>query len=289
MYILTTLRNKKMGNNKIAVMTGATSGFGLEIAKHLVQLNYHLIFLARSEEKSRQLIKTLSKENIQKNIEFINCDLSSFQSINDASIQILEKCAHIDLLILNAGIWNFKYLESRDKIEETLQVNLLSPIFLFLKIESLLSLSSDAKVIFTASGLHQGKIQFDNIEFKNNFSGFKSYRQSKLGIILTTRYLAQLPKYHSFSFYSVHPGMVNTNLGKNAGWLSRTIFKLLGTSIQKGAKTHIHLIDTPNEKLISGEYYAKSKIKKTTSEANNLLEAEKLFKTIKNYISPFMK
>lgn len=274
---------------KIAVMTGATSGFGKVIAHHLVQQNYELIFLARSEEKANRLIDALQKETHEATIEFIPCELSSFQSIAEACETIHKKCTHIDLLILNAGIWNFEFQESKDGIEETLQVNLLAPVLLFLKTKDLLPLNSGSKIIFSASGLHQGKIDYENLEFRNNFSGFKAYRQSKLGLILMTRLFAQLPEFSGLSFYSVHPGMVKTNLGDDANWLARTIFKLLGTSIEKGAQTHIHVINESSENLKSGEYYAKSKITKTTKEAYNLDEARKLWAKIKDYLQPILQ
>lgn len=270
-------------------MTGATSGFGRVIAKHLVAQNHNLIFLARSEEKAKQFKELLQSENLQANIEFIICDLSSFQSITKACEAIRSKCSQIDLLILNAGLWNFDFQESKDGIEETLQVNLLAPFLIFLKTKELIPLNNGSKIIFTASGLHQGKIQFDDLEFKNDFSGFKAYRQSKLGVILLTRLFAQLPDYLGMSFYAVHPGVVKTNLGKNANWLSRTIFRLMGTSVERGAKTHIKLIDEPAANLTSGEYYAKAKVTSTTKEACDLEEAKKLFGVVESYLNPHLK
>ncbi|MDX2360195.1 MAG: SDR family NAD(P)-dependent oxidoreductase [Crocinitomicaceae bacterium] len=272
---------------QIALMTGATSGFGKIIAQHLVQKNYSLFFLARSEEKAKQLIESLNKGNPQANIDFIICDLSSFHSIVEASHSIREKCPHIDLLILNAGLWNFEFQETTDGIEETLQVNLLSPILLFLKIRDLIPVNTNSKVIFTASGLHQGEIQFNDLEFRNKFSGFKAYRQSKLGVILITRLLAKHSEFSSISFYSVHPGIVKTDLGKNANWISRTIFRLMGSSLESGAKTHIRLIDELAGNLTSGEYYANCQITKASKESYDLEKAEKLFDIIKGYIKPF--
>ena len=275
-----------MTNSKTVVMTGATSGFGQVIAKHLIQKNYNLTFLARSDEKAKRLIETLRVEHPEALIDYLICDLSSFQSITKVSTLIMEKQFQIDLLILNAGLWNFEFRETEDKIEETFQVNVLSPALLFFNLQQLMK--EDSKVILTASGLHQGTLNYEDLEFRMKFSGFKSYRQSKLAVILMTRLFASKPEFKDISFYAVHPGMVRTELGKNAGWLSRTIFHLMGKSLKNGAKTHLHLIDTPSNQLTNGGYYANSKLTKSSKESNDLNEAENLLKIIQEHISPHL-
>jgi retinol dehydrogenase 12 len=155
-------------------------------------------------------------------------------------------------------------------------VNLLVPFILAESFLPMLKKADAPKVINTASALHQGKINFADLQFAQKFSGFKAYRQSKLGIILLTRYWAQQFK-NEITVVSQHPGLVATDLGRQAGWFSRGFFKLFGVSPEKGAQTLIHLLKEDPSKLISGEYYAKSKATKTTtSETYNLKTAAKL-------------
>jgi NAD(P)-dependent dehydrogenase (short-subunit alcohol dehydrogenase family) len=279
-----------MGNeHKIALITGATSGFGKVIAEHLVQKGYTLLFIARSEDKALSLKTALQGVYPNANIDYVIGDFSSFQSIVHACKTIHEKYTQIDLMILNAGLWNFEFRETEDKIEETLQVNLLAPLLLFYLLKDLLPAHVPTKVIFTASGLHQGNIQFDDLECRKKFSGFKTYRQSKLGVILMTRLLAQLPEYTNLCFCAVHPGMVKTQLGKQAGWLSRTIFHLMGQSIEKGAQTHLYLIDEDMAHLKSGEYYANSRVTKSSATSYDMELAKKLLKVMHGYLKPYVK
>ena len=143
-------------------------------------------------------------------------------------------------------------------------------------------MDGSAKVIITASGLHQGHIDFEDIEFRNKFSGFKSYRQSKLGVILLTKHLANAePK---IGYYAVHPGVVNTKLGRNANWLSNLIFRLIGKSKKKGASTHLYLIDQDNSELHSGGYYANARLTQSSKESNNMRTAKKLHAVVESYI-----
>lgn len=272
-----------MESEKIAVMTGATSGFGQVVAKHLVKTNHKLVFLARTEEKAKQLINEL-EGNASSKVEYVLCDLSSLDSISDACLELKKRCDRIDLLILNAGLWNSKFQESKDGLEETFQVNLLAPVLMFQKLKSIIPRNEGAKVLITASSLHQGIIQYDDLEFRKSFSGFKAYRQSKLGVILITRFLAKLPELSGISFYSIHPGVVRTQIAKKAGWFSRTIFKLIGSSLEKGAQTHIHLIDQSTSELTSGAFYAKSKVSGAAKETYDLQNASRLVEALNPYI-----
>ncbi len=271
-------------NNKTAVITGATSGIGGVIADHLVKSGYSLIVLGRSEEKLSLTEDRLRTLGTDIKVNTVLCDLSSLASVRAACESIKGLTNSIDLLILNAGIWNFRFMESIDKIEETLQVNLLAPILMFNQLKGLIPRNEESKVIFTSSGLHQGTIRFEDIEFKNKYSGFRAYRQSKLGLVLLTRWLAKQPEHLGISFYCVHPGLVNTDLGRSAGWISRTVFKLFGKSKEKGAQTHVHLIDQEAKLLKSGEYYVNNKVTKTTPYSYQMGEAKKLWDIVEEYL-----
>lgn len=272
-----------MNNKKTALITGATSGIGTVIAKHLVQKGYSLIILGRSAEKLDSLIDGLKSSNSSVEISGVLCDLSSLDAMNTACDQIKESRELIDVMILNAGLWNSEFVETGDGIEETLQVNLIAPILLLDQLKALIPKNGESKVIFTSSGLHQGTIHFSDIEFRNKYSGFKAYRQSKLCLLMLTRLLASQPENLGISFYSVHPGVINTQIGRNFGWFYKMIFKLIGKSKEKGVLTHLHLIDRDNTELKSGEYYANRKVTQTTSYSYDMNEAKKLWEVLKNY------
>jgi NAD(P)-dependent dehydrogenase (short-subunit alcohol dehydrogenase family) len=192
------------------------------------------------------------------------------------------------MIINNAGIMNFEFRQTIDKIEETLQVNLLSPLLICHLLFDNLKNAQDPKIIFTSSGLHQGEINFKNLEFKDSFSSFKVYRQSKLGVILICRLLSKSLKDYNINIYSQHPGMVRTNLGRNSGWFSRMIFYLMGKSPEKGSITLSYLMETPNAQLKSGEYYANKEITATTKQSYDMKVAEELLEVVKVYLEKYI-
>jgi NAD(P)-dependent dehydrogenase (short-subunit alcohol dehydrogenase family) len=273
---------------QIIFMTGATSGLGKVAACHIANKGAKVIVTVRNKEKGENLINqykaTYPKGAGQ--IELVKCNLNSFESITKACDEVKTKTDRLDMIINNAGIMNFKFQESKDGIEETLHVNLLAPMLILHYLGGLLEGSKNAKIINTASGLHQGVINFDDIELrKNKFTSFKVYRQSKLGVILLGRLLSKKLSEKGIGIYSQHPGVVKTALGRDAGWLSRLIFWLMGKSPEKGAQTLLHLVATPAESLTSGEYYADNKVTEITEESNDMEMAAKLLGVTREYLS----
>jgi len=270
--------------NKVIFMTGATSGLGKVAAFKLVNEGAKLIAAYRTKEKADRVLEEFNSlyPKSAGSFDFIECNLSSFKSVKAACDKIKETHNQIDQLLLNAGIWHFKPTKSLDGIEDTFQVNILMPHFIIDELLPLLEKSDDAKIIITSSGLHQGKINFKDIEFESNFKGMSAYRQSKLGVILLTR-LLHTRIDNSIGIYCQQPGVVNTQLGRHAGWLSRTIFKLIGTTAEKGARTLLFLSRTPKSELKSGEYYTKSKLTKTTPDSYDINAANQLLEVSLEY------
>lgn len=279
-----TLKGKKI------FMTGATSGLGKEAAHHFIHQGAHLIVLARNEKKYDAFIAEYRTKfpNGLGSVERVKGDLNSLETVHIACLEVKEKHPKLDYIINNAGIMNFDFAESQDGVEQTFQINLLSPMLICHLLLDCLQESEDAKIIFTASGLHQGNIDFDDLEFRNDFSSFKSYRHSKLAVILLCRFLADKLATNKIGIYSQHPGMVRTDLGRNAGWVSKLIFWLMGSTPEKGAQTLIYLSECKKELLTSGGYYAKNQVAKTTKESYDMEVAAKLLGATQKYLNKYI-
>lgn len=265
---------------KTIVFLGGTSGIGRAAVKHLLNSDYRLIILYRSQAKLEDTLQGNQKSVVQ-----IPCDLCSISSIQSACEAIKTFTEKVDILVNNAGMWEFGgRQESQDGIETTFQVNVLAPYFFQEALRDLMLNSDEPRVITTASALHTGTINFKDIEFKQNFSGFKAYRQSKLSVVLLTRLWAK--ENDKIQYFCFHPGVVSTELGRSAGWLAKTFFKWFGISPEKGAETLIHLIESPSNTLLSGEYYTKKKAAKTFTKASyDLNEAKKLKEVVAGYFN----
>lgn len=263
--------------------TGGTSGLGRAAVLQLASEGYRILLAARSEERANDLIDTFKKAHPESggSIHFVRCDLNSLASVRNACETVRHHFAQVTTIVNNAGIWSFNRETTVDGIETTFQVNVVAPALIIELLAPVLKTNKGGKIINTASGLHQGTIYFDDLEFSKSFSGFKAYRQSKLGIMLLTRYWARKFEADNIQVYSQHPGLVDTELVRKGGWLARQFFKWFGRTPEKGAETLCFLIRAPRENLKNGAFYADSKVKKASAASEDLSLAERLFGVVK--------
>lgn len=261
---------------KIIFFTGGTSGIGREAIRSLLSTSNKVYLIARPSSRLDDLVA--EAERLPGKLIPLIADLNDLLQVKTACKKFLEDETQLDVLVNNAGIWENDFKKSENNFELTLQINLLVPKLLIEHLKPALLSSRQGKIINTASALHQGKVNFQDLEYSNKFSGFNAYRQSKLGLILMTRYLAKIEP--DLGVYSFHPGVVSTDLGRNLGWLGRIFFNNFGTSPAKGADTLLYLIHTDRNELISGSYYFKRKPKQTTPTSNDLQIAQVLMKQL---------
>jgi NAD(P)-dependent dehydrogenase (short-subunit alcohol dehydrogenase family) len=266
--------------------TGGTSGLGRSAALTLAAEGYHILLAARDESKTNSLIEELNGLGSAAlgKISFIRCDLASLSSVRNACEVVRRHYPSVTGIINNAGVWCFEREESDDGIELTLQVNVIAPCLIVERLAPLLKANGGGRIVNTASGLHQGTIHFDDLEYRNRFSGFKAYRQSKLAIMLLTRFWAQRYARDGIGVYSQHPGLVNTGLVRGGGWLARRFFSWFGRTAEQGAETLVYLIRAERETLTNGAFYANKKIKKATATSENLPLATQLYEAVKNHL-----
>jgi NAD(P)-dependent dehydrogenase (short-subunit alcohol dehydrogenase family) len=269
---------------KIVLITGATSGLGKETAKGLAKMGATIIFTTRDEKKGKDTKDELVKSTGNKNIHVLFCDLASFDSIRKCCNEFKSKFERLDVLINNAATWDYTRRESKDGIENIFATNYLAPFLMTHLLLDLLKKSKPSRIINLTSGLHSGSINFDDIEFKKKFSGFKAYRQSKLGVILFTRLLANKLVGTGVTVNTVHPGMNKTNLGRDAGRISRAIFKLISKDPKIGAQTSIYLASSPEVEGETGEYWYKKQKDKSSDESYDMDLAKRLWDVSLKYV-----
>ncbi len=270
--------------SKTAIITGATSGIGritaLAIAKHGVQL----VLPVRNIEKGEALKNEIKIETGNRNVEVMPCDLASLASIRQFVTDFEKKYNSLHLLINNAGLWEAKRKESDDGIEMNFAVNHLAPFLLTNLLLDIIKKSAPARIVNVASTAHKyGKMRFNDLEGKKNWGSMQSYAQSKLANILFTRSLAKKLEGTGVTANCLHPGVVNTQLFSKMPGFIRNIAGLFMISPEKGAQTSIYLAISSDVEGISGEYFAKKKIAKTTAHAHNMQVADMLWEVSKEY------
>ncbi len=251
------------------VITGATSGFGVNWIYELDKTREAVFFvLGRDEKKFNDMVK---KSPLKNTIHFINCELDSFFSINNAVNEIKGITDKVDFLINNAGVWSSETISmSQDNIEMTLAVNQLAPYVLSGKLLPLLKASENASIINTASFRHSdAKIDLNDIELKNSFDAEQAYCNSKLYSILFTKKLAGMLSNTQVSVNCFDPGIVDTPMLSQAFPKSLNVIfplfrRVVARAPDKGAETGVFLTKNLN---ITGGYFKDCKPKKVSKQA----------------------
>ncbi len=268
-----------MSTGKIAVMSGATSGFGVSWFKELVKTGeFEFYILARNHEKIRHLLSNIP-EHFLINIHPVCCDLSSIDSIYKAIKELKQKVSRIDLLINNAGVFPGKSRqESVDGFELTFAVNHLAPFLLTNLLMSELKASPAARIVNTASFQHlSGKIQWEDLNYSHSrYSAMEVYRQSKLCNVMFNHALARRLDNTNILVNCFDPGIVDTSMTRNSlPFLVQRLYPVLKRLIrskEKGAETGVFLSAASLSEPASGQYF-KDKQKKTEHSLARSIES----------------
>lgn len=199
---------------KTIIITGGTSGIGLELVNYFAKADYQVVFTGRNAAKANEIIG----QHTTKNIHFFQTDFASFESVIQTSNTIKRKFPSIDLLINNAGVWEMTFKETKDGIETNFAVNHLSPMLFTLELLENINQQS-GRIINTSSGAHRRNIlDVEDIEWrKKPYDGVATYSQSKLCNILFTTRLARELAHTQILVNTVHPGYVKTEIFNNMG------------------------------------------------------------------------
>jgi retinol dehydrogenase 12 len=254
---------------KVCIITGSSTGIGFETALALAKMGATVIAVARNTDKVRQAIDDLIAGSGNDSIDGFDIDLSSQKYIRKRAAEIVKKYPVIDVLINNAGTWYSKLTYTEDNIEMQFAVNHLAYFLLTHELLPALIRSDDPRIINVASDSHfHGKMHFNDINLTQKYHGLRAYAQSKLANVLFTYEFERKKPNSKLSVNCAQPGLVKTNIGLkhtiSFHGLAWKIRRLSGISPAEGAETSIYLASSDEIKGVSGKYWDKMKIKKSS-------------------------
>lgn len=267
-------------DGKVCMVTGANSGIGKATAIGLAKLNATVVMVCRDKERGEIAREEIINQTGNKNVDLLICDLSSQEQIRKLVNEFKEKYQNLHILINNAGVMLKKRVLSVDGIEMNFAVNHLAPYLLTNLLLDVIKKSAPSRIVIVSSAAHRmAKMDFDDLQSeKKKYRLFRVYGVSKLAVMLFTYELSRKLEGTGVTVNAVHPGMINTNLGREHSKFSQGFGKAFFKGPEKGAETSIYLASSPDVEGITGKYWAKKEQRKSSEESNNLEYAEKLWK-----------
>ncbi len=202
-------------SGRMALVTGATSGIGLETGRMLAKAGAHVILAGRNEEKGVAALRDIAASGIKGKIEFERFDMADLADIAAAAARISATHDRIDILVNNAGVMMPpKRQTTRDGFELQFGTNHLGHYALTGRLLRLLRNGKARIVSVSSNAARSGKMNLDDPQSERGYSPWRSYGQSKLANLLFMHALQQASDREGWelSVVAAHPGLSATGL-----------------------------------------------------------------------------
>ena len=258
-------------SNKTYIVTGTTSGIGLELVTQLARQSATVICASRNLEKLKITTQKISKQTSNSNIFYMHLDLTSLESVRNFVKNYFDKFSNLDGLVNNAAVMFPSEERTIDGNELQFSTNFLGHFLLTELLLPLLKKSQASRIIHTSSVMHEkGHIDLKDLNFeKRKYNRFEAYYQSKLAQILYSRHQAKLLNDTEVTVVSIHPGWVQTPLIKHTlpvffqNVLLYPFLKMSGmVNTWLGAQTTLFCLLDESIKNNSGKFYSQTGIYK---------------------------
>jgi len=199
-----------------AFITGANSGLGQETARAMAAKGAHVVMAGRDQAKLDEAVAAILATVPKAQLDTITVDLASLESIRAATSRARQRFARIDLLINNAGVMATPFEHTADGFERQFGTNHLGHFALTAELMPLIEAGTAKRIVNLSSrGHHMGPVHFDDPNFVHRpYDPWSSYGQSKTANVLFSVGIEARYAVMGIHAYAVHPGGIETNLGR---------------------------------------------------------------------------
>jgi NAD(P)-dependent dehydrogenase (short-subunit alcohol dehydrogenase family) len=209
-------------SGRVAVITGATSGLGLETARVLAQHGATVVLAARDPARTAAAadrLRAAKSGSVQTgSVETAELDLASLESVRKAAADLAARFARLDLLINNAGVMMPPYSLTKDGFELQFGTNHLGHFALTgLLLSSLLAQPGSRIVTVSSNGHRAGRLNFDDLQSARHYQKMAAYGRSKLANLMFTYELQRRLSAAGAATIALaaHPGTARTDLSRH--------------------------------------------------------------------------
>lgn len=251
-------------NGDIALVTGASSGLGVETSRALAAAGAEVVMLARDETKLEAAAAGLREGNPAATFHTHLVDLADLASVRRAAADLLESYPTAQLLINNAGVMACPLMRTADGFEMQFGTNHIGHFLLTCLLQPALLAGAPGRVVNLSSGGHKfANFNFDDPNYESrDYEKWQAYGESKTANVLFTVGLDARLKDSDVRAYAVHPGVIMTELSRH---MVQEDFETLSSrapgdgeltfkSVEQGAATSVWAATSPDLEGHGGIY-----------------------------------
>ncbi|KAK5996756.1 Short-chain dehydrogenase/reductase phmF [Cladobotryum mycophilum] len=253
------------------LITGATSGCGFECARALGRVGCNLILTSRNQQRgedAKQQIQQEAKDaGVETNISVLELDMTSFQSVKSFPSRLDKAATHLDVAILNAGVYQTEFnLCSETGWEETVQVNVLATSALTLLLRPYLSRADSGRLLFVSSEAHAWadphpyptRQLLQELNTPDVYPCYQRYHISKLLLVLWASQIAHREEWSKISVASVSPGFSRTSLFRdfNGYTVAKVLENIVCRSSEQGSSQYMYALQNMAKSQGNGRFWS---------------------------------
>jgi len=242
---------------RVAVVTGATSGLGRVVAERLAALGARVILVGRSREKLDSAVGEIARSTGSATLETEVADLSLKAEVRDLANRLLRRGEAIHILVNNAAVLPAKRELTGEGLETAFATDLLSPFMLTELLMPQLRSSAPARIVNVLSGgMYLTGIDVDDLQnLKGSYDGSRAYARAKRGLMILTEYWADQLADAGVTVNAMHPGWADTpGVRQSLPGFHKLTRPVLRTP-EQGADTIVWLAAAPEAARHSGKFW----------------------------------
>lgn len=255
-------------------VTGANTGIGRDTAVALARRGGRVIIANRSRDRTQPVLDEISATG--GDARFVECDLADLDSVRSAADEIVALGEPLHVLINNAGVAGQRG-ETAQGFELAFGINHLGHFLLTTRLLDLLRASAPARVVCVSSDSHYSPkgIDLDAVQRPTkSLTGMPEYGVSKLANVCFAQELARREDPAVVTSYSLHPGVIASDIWRRVPWPVRPIMTRFMKSTEEGAQTSLYCATDPALADESGHFYTDCARKEPSDAATPDLGAE---------------
>jgi NAD(P)-dependent dehydrogenase (short-subunit alcohol dehydrogenase family) len=237
-------------SGRVAVVTGANAGLGLETSRRLAAYGAHVVMVGRNKDKLQK-----ASESIEGTTSIAVADLSLLAEIRQLANRLRQE--RVDILINNVGVLLPDRRVTEEGLEATFATDLAGHFLLTNLLLPRLVASAPARVINVSSGgMYSARIDPDDLQFERRpYTGTATYASAKRGQVILTEMWAERYPGLDVTFHSMHPGWARTEGVARSLPTFNTIMKPLLRTPEQGADTIVWLAVAEEPGETSGQFW----------------------------------